>query len=139
MVQGTASRAGHRLRIDASLGGGVVVVNGEGSFVAMGHLGIGRAFDEWLIGGEASLWVVPSNDVQGTFAATATRGLTSHVELGAGIGLHLGGGIGPAAELVLRYWIHPLSLYLRYDGALLLHDNTRDGQNTGTVGIEAHF
>ena len=33
----------------------------------------------------------------------------------------------------------PLRLYLRYDGALLFHDGTRDGQNTATFGISAHF
>jgi hypothetical protein len=130
-----------RLRIDATLGGGVVVVNGAGSFVATGRFGLGRTFDRWLLGGEASLWIVAGNDVQGTVAATATRGLTRRVELGGGFGLHIGGGVGPAADLTLRYWlpVRPLSLYLRYDAALLFRDNTRDGQNAGTVGVEAHF
>ena len=43
-------------------------------------------------------------------------------------------------DLMARYaLVRPLWLYLRYDAALLFHDGTRDGQNTGTVGIEAHF
>jgi len=97
-----------------------------------------------LLGVEASLWVVPGNDVEGTLLGTVTRhGIARRFELGAGVGLHLGSdaGVGPAFDLVLRYAlpVQPLWLYLRYDGALLFRDGVRDGQNTGTVGIEAHF
>jgi len=47
---------------------------------------------------------------------------------------------GPALDLELRYRVPaPLWLVLRYDAALLFHDGTRDGQNTGTFGISAHF
>ncbi|MEO8846991.1 MAG: VIT domain-containing protein [Kofleriaceae bacterium] len=140
------SPEGHYLRIEASLAGGVAVVNGIGSFVTMGHLGVERSVgsSSLLAGVDASLWVVPGTDVEGTLLATVTRyGVGRRFELGAGLGLHLGSdaGIGPAFDLLIRTRlpVQPLWLYLRYDGALLFHDGVRDGQNTGTVGIEAHF
>jgi Ca-activated chloride channel homolog len=136
----------HYLRIEGSLAGGIAEVNGAGSFVTMGRFGFERGVgsSRLLLGAEASVWVVPGNDVEGTLLATVTRyGIARHFELGAGVGLHLGSdaGVGPAFDLVLRYAlpVEPLWLYLRYDGALLFHDAVRDGQNTGTVGIEAHF
>ena len=144
VIQGT-SVDGHHLRIEGSIAGGVAVVNGTGSFVTIGHLGFERSVGtSLLLGADASLWVVPGNDVEGTLLGTVTRhGIARRFELGAGVGLHLGSdaGVGPAFDLVLRYMlpVSPLWLYLRYDGALLFHDGVRDGQNTGTVGIEAHF
>jgi hypothetical protein len=62
-------------------------------------------------------------------------------ELGAGGGVRFADGIGPALELVLRVplWLRSVAPYLRYDGALLVHDHTRDVQNAATVGIEASF
>ena len=70
-------------------------------------------------------------------------GIAPHLELGGGVGLHLGSDAASARRSISWCATHlpvaPLWLYLRYDGALLFHDGTRDGQNTGTVGIEAHF
>lgn len=91
---------------------------------------------------EGSLWFVDGLDVEGTLLGTFDRlGLSRHLDLFAGLGLHFGNGAGPAGALELR-WRFPLphvAAYLRYDGALLLHDSTRDGQNAGTVGVEASF
>ena len=55
--------------------------------------------------------------------------------------MHFGPGAGPAGELVLRTRlpVRHAATYLRYDGALLFHDGTRDGQNTTTIGVEATF
>ena len=133
---------GHYLRIEGSLAAGVTVVKATSSFVTIGHLGFARSVGpRLLLGAEASLWVVPNVDVEGSLLGTITRVVSRRFELGAGVGLHLGNGIGPAFDVLLRYQlpIDPLALYLRYDGALLFHEHTRDGQNTGTVGIEAHF
>jgi len=145
-IQGLSPESRRYLRIEGSLAGGVAEVNGTGSFVTMGRFGFERSVGSspLLLGVEGSLWVVPGNDVEGTLLGTVTRyGIARRFELGAGVGLHLGSdaGVGPAFDLVLRYAlpVHPLWLYLRYDGALLFHDGVRDGQNTGTVGIEAHF
>jgi Ca-activated chloride channel homolog len=145
-IEGLSPESRHYLRIEGSLAGGIAEVNGTGSFVTMGRFGLERSVgvSPLLLGVEASLWVVPGNDVEGTLLGTVTRhGIARRFELGAGVGLHLGSdaGVGPAFDLVLRYAlpVQPLWLYLRYDGALLFHDGVRDGQNTGTVGIEAHF
>ncbi len=136
-----ASYGGRYLRLELALGGGVAVVNGDGRFVSTTRLGFetGR---RTLFGAEGTLWLGRALSVEGTLLGTITRRqLAPHTELGAGIGLHLGSDVGPALELMLRYAlpVRPLWLYLRYDGALLFHGDVRDGQNTGTVGIEAHF
>jgi hypothetical protein len=139
------SPEGHYLRIEASLAGGVAVVDGSGSFVTIGHLGLERSIgsSSLMLGVDASLWVIPGSDVEGTLLGTVTRYGNGRFELGAGVDLHLGSdaGVGPAFDLLIRTRlpVQPLWLYLRYDGSLLFHDGVRDGQNTGTVGIEAHF
>ncbi|MEO8552364.1 MAG: hypothetical protein ABI678_20445, partial [Kofleriaceae bacterium] len=128
----------HFLRFDVSVGAGAAIVNGDASLVQTTRVGV-EAGRRTLVGGEATLWL--GHEVQGTILGTITRrGIAPHLELGGGIGLHLGPDFGPAIDLALRYaFTRPLSLYLRYDGALLFHDAIRDGQNTGTFGIEAHF
>ncbi|HSD86811.1 MAG TPA: hypothetical protein VLB44_04825, partial [Kofleriaceae bacterium] len=94
-----------------------------------------------LIGGEASLWFVDGLHAQGRVLATfASRlGDLRRLELGGGGGVALGtGGAGPAVNLTLRTkLVRHVATYLRYDGALLLHDGTYDGQNAGSLGIEA--
>jgi Ca-activated chloride channel family protein len=93
-------------------------------------------------GFEGSLWFVGGLDVQGTLLATISRiGIGRWIELQGGVGLHLGDGLGPAGavELRVRTPARHISPYLRYDGALLYHTGTRDGQNAGTIGVEASF
>jgi hypothetical protein len=138
----TTSIAGRYLRLDVSLGGGVAVVNGEGGFVQTTRVGLEAGRHRVLLGGEGTLWLSRGIHAEGTLLGTvAWRHLLPRTELGGGLGLHLGGGIGPAFDLLVRHALpfRPLWLYLRYDAALLFHDGTRDGQNTGTIGIEAHF
>ena len=50
-------------------------------------------------------------------------------------------GSRPTSRLPQRTAIteNEVNAYLRYDAALLFHDDTRDGQNTATFGISAHF
>jgi hypothetical protein len=126
------------LRFELALGAGASVVNGDAAFVQTTRLGI-AAGRRTLVGGEATLWL--GHEIQGTVLGTITRRwVAPHLDVGFGAGLHLGPDFGPAIDLALRYALtRPLSVYLRYDGALLFHDAIRDGQNTGTFGIEAHF
>jgi len=64
-------------------------------------------------------------------------------EVGLGLGLHAGDGIGPAGSVSLRLHLPPapwVSAYLRYDGALLKQDDgSTQGQNTGSLGVEYGF
>ncbi|HET9990514.1 MAG TPA: VIT domain-containing protein [Kofleriaceae bacterium] len=136
-VTGTSTRSS--LRFDFALGGGAAVVNGDGSFVQTTRIGIERG-RRTLFGGEATLWLSRGIHAEGTVLGTISRRFAPHLELGGGLGLHVGSELGPALDLELRYQLPaPLWLYLRYDGALLFHDATRDGQNTATFGISAHF
>ncbi|MGE5185072.1 MAG: VIT domain-containing protein [Acidobacteriota bacterium] len=95
------------------------------------------------LGVEGSLWLVDGvTSVEGTLLGMVDRvGVLRRLDLAGGLGLHLGNGLGPAGALELRYRLplRHVAGYLRYDGALLLHDSTRDGQNAGTLGIEASF
>jgi len=128
-----------RFRFDISVGAGVEVANGDGRFVQTTRLGIERG-GRTAFGGEATLWLSRGITAEGTVLGTISRYLTPHLELAGGAGLHLGDALGPALDLELRYRVPaPLWLVLRYDAALLFHDGTRDGQNTGTFGISAHF
>ena len=142
-VAATSSRR-QLLRLSAALGGGVSLVNHSGSAlgVVSGRFEVGVA-NRTLVGVEGSLWVVDGHGAEGTLLTTiARRGfLVPRLELGAGFGIHLGEGTGPALDLVLRIHtpVRHLAVYLRYDGALLYHDATRDGQNTETFGLEAGF
>ena len=79
--------------------------------------------------------------VEGTVLGTVGRGVGRWLELRGGFGLHVGDELGPALELALRARlpVPHLGAFLRYDGALLFHDSTHDGQNAGTIGIEASF
>ena len=131
-----------RLRFDLSVGGGAAIVNGDGAFVQTTRLGIERG-RRTLFGGEATLWLSRGITAEGTVLGTISRRVAPHLELGGGVGIHLASssvGVGPALDLEIRYQLPvPLWLYLRYDAALLFHDDTRDGQNTATFGISAHF
>ncbi len=91
----------------------------------------------WLANGEDGL------DVQGQLLATfARRGLARWLEIGGGLGLQLGAGVGPAGAASLRFHLPPAprsAAYLRYDGALLYDGGARTGQNAFTLGLEFGF
>jgi hypothetical protein len=129
-----------RRRLALALGGGLALENHvtTGIGVVSGRAEFGG---RTLAGVEASLWFDGNLDVEGTVLATvARRGIAHYLELGAGAGLHVGNGTGPAVDLVLRTHLpRHIGFYLRYDGALLVHDHSRDGQNTATFGLEADF
>ncbi|HEX5061320.1 MAG TPA: VIT domain-containing protein [Kofleriaceae bacterium] len=128
-------------RLTLSLGGGVSVVNGD----AAPQLGLALRLDwgrETRIGGEASVWLVDGLHGQGNVLATVAQRIARRLELGIGGGLRFTGDVaGPALNLTLRSHlpIRGLSTFLRYDGALLIHDGTYDGQNGGSFGFEASF
>ncbi len=131
---------GHYLRLDLALGAGIADRDRDATFVAMLRLGVERGDRVLHYGGEASLWIDGSGDAAATLLGTLGRGLSAHFDATAGLGVHLGPGVGPAADAMLRYAVMtPLWLYLRYDGALLFHADTRSAEHAGTVGIEAHF
>jgi Ca-activated chloride channel family protein len=139
----TETVAGRRraIRLALALGAGIAVERhtNTGIGAVSGRVEVGG---RTLVGAEASLWFDGNLDVEGTVLATvARRGIARWLELGAGFGLHVGNGAGPAVDLVLRTHLpeRHIGFYLRYDGALLVHDTTRDGQNTATFGLEADF
>ncbi len=130
-----------RVRLSLSLGAGLSVVNGTadplGSLSARVEVG-GRA----RFGAEASLWLVDGLNAQGGALGTAAYRLSRRLDLGFGAGLRItGDALGPALNLTLRtpLPIRGVTTFLRYDGALLLRDTTSDGQNAGSVGLEATF
>jgi Ca-activated chloride channel family protein len=131
------------LRLAFALGAGATVVNGDADFVLTHTLRLdvgGRT----RFGLEGSLWLVGGLHAQGEVLGTiARRGIARWFELRGGLGLHLGGdaGNGPALSLTLRTRlpVPHLATYLRYDGALLFHGATSDGQNTGSFGFEASW
>jgi Ca-activated chloride channel family protein len=123
------------------LGTGVSVVNGHADAAAALVARHEHVLPRGAIGVEGSVWFVGGLHAQGSLLATGELALSRHVDLGLGGGLRLTGtGVGPALGLALRVpLVHSLRLYLRYDGALLLHDGTVDGQNVGTAGLETSW
>jgi hypothetical protein len=126
-------------RLSFALGSGVAVVNGNTDVTGQIIARYERVAGKNLVGAEGSLWLVGGIHGEGSLLAVGSRGITRRLELGIGAGIHLTGvAAGPAFDVALRIPLtRDLRLFLRYDGALLLHDGTTDGQNAGTAGIEA--
>lgn len=131
------------MRLTLGVGGGLVRRDDVTRGLAMleGRVELGR---RTLVGVDGSLWAVGGDDLQGRLLLTvARRGLARWFELGAGLGLHLGDGAGPAGAVSLRLHVPPLARatgYLRYDAALLPHlDASRSTQSTFTLGVEYGF
>jgi Ca-activated chloride channel family protein len=125
-----------RFGIDVALGGGVV--DHGGAVDALGTLAVGytRALTaRTALEVDGALWLAGS-DVQGQLVVGAERALP-HVEVSGGVGLHLGGGIGPALDLALHVpFLRHFAVVLRYDGALLRDRDKTDGDSAATLGIE---
>ena len=138
---------GRRLRISAGIGAGLAVAADQrSSLIALStRFELGRR--RTLLGLGGSLWIAAGDatgtDVQGQLLATfARRGLARWLELGGGLGLQLGAGVGPAGAASLRFHLPPnphAAAYLRYDGALLLDGGARTGQHAFTLGLEYGF
>jgi hypothetical protein len=139
-VMASAPSSGSHRRLRFSLGLGAAAEHGASDLVVANRLSY-EVGGRLRLGAEGALWFVDGAHAQGTLLATFARlSLIPHLDLIGGFGLHLGGGAGPAGALGLRWRLKPhLSAFLRYDGALLFHDSTRDGQNTGTLGVETSF
>jgi hypothetical protein len=140
-VEVTGLSYDRRHAFSVGLGTGVSVVNGNAD--AAGSLAV--RYEHFLprgsVGAEGSLWLVGGLHAQGSLLATGDLALTRRLDLGIGAGLRLTGtGLGPAFDLALRIPLaHRLRLFLRYDGALLLHDGIVDGQSLGTAGLETSW
>ena len=130
-----------KLRIELALGGGLVVDDATTKALATAALRVdyGRL---WLFGGEYSVWLVGGFHGQVDALITVSRrGIGRWFELGAGAGVHVGDGTGPAVSLRLRAMVPPvprLGVYLRYDGALLINDGEH-GQNAASLGLDLTF
>jgi Ca-activated chloride channel family protein len=136
-----APRNGYRLSLQ--LGGGVAFHGGTGGLGALsGRIEFG---ERTLVGVDSSLWLVGDNlTLEGQILAGVSRvGIARYLELGAGVGVHLGDGVGPAASLRMRAYVPPLGrhvgLYLRYDAALLFDRGAREGDNALTLGLDYAF
>jgi len=136
-----SERGGANRRLRFSLATGAVREAGNTSFLVAPRVSF-EVGGRTRFGFEGSLWFVDGLTLEGTTLATFSRlGLTRWVDVVGGLGLHLGEALGPAVagELRIHLPVRHVSTYLRYDGALLLHDSTRNGQNTGSIGVEASF
>jgi Ca-activated chloride channel family protein len=122
-------------------GGGLSLSSGERDpvFGIGARLELGR---RTLVGAEGNLLLV-GGEVEGrVLLSIARRGIGRWFELGAGAGLHIGTGVGPAASIGLRVHVPPfprVAPYLRYDGTLLFDDGARRGQSAITLGVELGF
>ncbi len=138
VVAGERPRRG--FRITAALGGGLALQDQARGVVVLGtRLEAGQ---RTMVGLEGALWLVSASRFEGHALITfARRGIARWLELGGGLGLHVGEGVGPAASLSVRGHVPETRAagYLRYDGALLTHDTVREGQNTLTLGVEWGF
>jgi Ca-activated chloride channel family protein len=141
LVKSETVAASRSHRFALSLGAGVAIQNGhvDPMTALTGRFDLGGRS---RIGVEGSLWLVGGLHLQGeTMISLARRGIARWFELGGGFGVHFGGGTGPAIDLTLRTRlpVRHLATYLRYDGALLFHDQTRDVQNSTSFGIEGRW
>ncbi|MBA3391869.1 MAG: hypothetical protein H0T89_04450, partial [Deltaproteobacteria bacterium] len=95
-----------------------------------------------MFGADLSLWLL-DGDAQGrVLLSFARRGVGRWLELGGGIGAHVGAGYGPAGSLSLRVHVPPVPRaagYLRYDAAYLVDGDARTGQHALTLGLEWGF
>jgi Ca-activated chloride channel family protein len=137
-VEGYGAR--RRTRFSLALGGGLSVVDRTATPMFALSARVER-LGKLRVGGEASLWLVDGLHGQGHLLATLSTVLTHRFILGGGSGFTLtGDAAGPAVNLTLRTHVaRSAGAYLRYDGALLIHSGSYDGQNTGSIGIEASF
>lgn len=141
---GRRSVLGRGWRASLALGGGLARQEAANRGLVATGLRLELARGRFLAGVEGDLWLVDGLNPQGRVLATFGRlGIARWFELGVGLGVHLGDGAGPAGSVSLRVHLPPIpwvSGYLRYDGALLGQpDGPREGQNTGTVGVEWGF
>lgn len=135
------SSSGRRTRLSVALGAGLSVVDRDAAPQASLAVRFEVARRRALFGVEPSLWLVGGLRAQGSLLGTAGYRLAPRFEIGSGVGVRVtGDGAGPALGLSLRtHLTRGISAFLRYDGALLIHGGTFDGQNTGSVGLEAGF
>ena len=143
----TSSRIAHRgFRVSLFGGGGLSIQGASRSpLFAVGlRLDAGRSRN--LIGLETSLLGVATDaglDPQGRFLLGYSRlgAFVPFLELGAGLGAHVGAGSGPAWSLSMRVRVTPrIGGYIRYDGARLRRDSEpSQTQTTTTLGVEAAF
>lgn len=143
-ISESRSVLGRRFRATLALGGGLVLQDQARDPAIALATRIEARRGRSLLGAEASLWFVGGLDLQGHVLATYARvGIARWLEVGFGLGLHLGAGYGPAGAVSLRLHLPPVpaaALYLRYDGALLVPpDGPRQGQNTMSGGLEWGF
>lgn len=144
VVEARLARRG--LRFGLAAGGGLSVQGSERSpLFSLGlRLDAGRGRNAFGI--DTQLFGVGADDgldAQGRFQLVYSRlgVIAPFIEVGAGVGAHVGAGFGPAWSLSMRVRVTPrVGGYLRYDGALLIQENNaRQTQTTPTLGLEASF
>jgi len=136
-IAGTGGRA---LRLTAALGGGLAIDHGTRGLLAL-HLRL-ETNRRTRLGGELALWLRGGTDPQGRALLTIARDrLARWFELGAGAGLQIGDGIGPAWSLRLRVAtpVAGLAGYVRYDAALLLDRPSLEAEHAVTLGLELSY
>ena len=136
-ITGRSRRA---LRLTAALGGGVAIDHGARGLLAL-NLRL-ETPGPTRLGSEAALWLRGGTDPQGRALLTLARDhLARWFELGAGAGVQVGGGTGPAWSLRLRVAtpLAGLAGYVRYDAALLLDRPTLAAEHAVTLGVELSY
>ncbi|MFN0247255.1 MAG: VIT domain-containing protein [Kofleriaceae bacterium] len=144
VVYRSSARRGFRLSVFG--GGGLSIQSAQRApLFALGlRFEVGRSRN--LVGLEGSLFGVGGEDgldTQGRALLSFSRlgVFAPFLELGAGLGAHVGAGIGPAWSLSMRVRVtRRVGGYVRYDGAALRQeDDTSETQTTTTLGVEASF
>ena len=130
------------VRLAAGLGGGLVA--GRGGTGGLGALSARVDFGHALrFGVEGSLWLAgQSSRVQGDVALYASVPIARAFELVVGPALHVGGGVGPALDASLHYylpWFHRVDVFLRADAGLLWSHGTDGVQSATAIGVEASW
>jgi len=142
VVSETSLASSRRYRVSVGLGLGATFHGGTDAIVSLSaRLEIGRLT---LVGGELTGALVGGDHGElRALATVARRGLVGGLaEVGAGFGLEVATGAGPAGMLALRFhptWGVAVTPYLRYDASLLYHAGARVTEQDLTLGVEWHF
>ena len=142
VVSETSFASSRHYRASIGLGLGATFHGGTDAIVSLSaRLEVGRLT---LVGGELTGALVGGD--HGELRALLTlgrRGIAGGlVEVGAGLGLEVANGAGPAGALALRFrptWGVAITPYLRYDASLIYHAGARTTEQDLTLGVEWHF
>ena len=127
---------GRRTTVVASLAGGLAVTRDNVDALGTLTVGVDHAVGRrGALGVEGALWLA-GGDLQGQLLVEGLRSVPQLL-IGAGLGLHLGDGTGPVAELSLHAPLaHRFGIVLRTDLSLLFENDASHLDVDFTLGLE---